>query len=227
LYLGLAHETLARVALALGDDAAFEREAELCYEAYGCYRNPALLAKHRRLRQAFERRRPQPQAASGSEERVFTRNGIPVAQALAACIDTGSRARAALDILIQEVSAIGGYLFILGVEQAECLAAVGGEPSPDLVAEASDYLLAQTKDAPTTSSESGSASRREWRDSYGRRCAPVLLSHELPDSWVVTGVALLAFAENAQPVNPVRIATAISHSWALEDVSTLLYPNEV
>jgi hypothetical protein len=50
LNLGIAYETRAQVALLLGDGPAFEQNAELCCEAYGCYRNPALLAKYRRLR---------------------------------------------------------------------------------------------------------------------------------------------------------------------------------
>jgi hypothetical protein len=227
LYRGLAHETLARVAMLLGDEHAFEREAELCYEAYGCYRNPALLSKHRRLHQDAERRQPQPRprAAAAQDERVLTRSGASVAQLLGGCEETSARAKVALALLITEARAAGGYLFVLGVDEAECLAAVGGPPSPDLVARAGEYLLSQSRDAPTTSSETG-ASKREWRDAVGRRCAPVLLSHEHPDSWVVTGVAVLLFAEDAELVTPSRIASAISRHWALEDVSTLLYPNE-
>jgi hypothetical protein len=228
LYRGLAHESLARVAMLLGDEDVFEREAELCYEAYGCYRNPALLAKHRRLRQDAERRKPQPRAATAQDERVLTRSGATVAQVLGGCEDTTARAKVALALLIAEARASGGYLFVLGVDEAECLATVGVvPPAPDLVARVGEYLLSQSRDAPTTSSESGDPSKREWRDAEGRRCAPVLLSHEHPDSWVVTGVALLMFAEDAELVNPVRIASAISRNWALEDVSTLLYPNEV
>jgi hypothetical protein len=157
---------------------------------------------------------------------VLTRSGALVAQLLGGCEDSSARAKVALALLITEARAAGGYLFVLGVDEAECLAAVGGAPSPDLVARAGEYLLSQSRDTPTTSSESAGTSKREWRDAEGRRCTPVLLSHEHPESWVVTGVAVLLFAEDAALVNPARIASAISRNWALEDVSTLLYPTE-
>jgi hypothetical protein len=227
LYLGLAHEVLARVALQVEDEAAFELHAQLCYEAYGCYRNPALLAKHRRLQKDAERRKPQPSAALALEESVMTRSGVSVAQALAACRDTTERARVALDLLIGEAGADGGFLFTLGVDQAECIAAVGGlRLQPDLHARVSEYLLAQGRDAPTTSSESAESSGREWRDAEGGRYAPVLLSHELRAGCVVTGVALLAFSVGGEVAHSARVASAISRNWALGDAATLVYAGD-
>jgi hypothetical protein len=226
LYLGLAHETRARVALLLDDHASFELHAEHCYEAYGCYRNPALLAKFRRLRHDAERRRPQP-FVDADEERVTTTDGIVIAQALAECLDTHERARVALELLVGEAGARGGFLFSLGVDQAECIAGAGELSVPsELLPRMCDYLLSQVHDAPTTSSESAEQSRREWLDERGLRYTPIALSHEVSGNWVVTGAALLAFANDAPLNHPTRVASAISRHWGSEDAATLLYASE-
>lgn len=59
---------------------------------------------------------------------------------------------------------------------------------------------------------------RELAD--GRRFSPVLLSHELAESWVVTGVALLVFPENAPIAYPARVGGAISTNWTMAGAAT-------
>ncbi|HKU36706.1 MAG TPA: ATP-binding protein, partial [Polyangiales bacterium] len=227
LNLGIAYETRARVALLLQDGSGFDQHAELCYEAYGCYRNPALLAKYRRLRQEGERRLPVPKSERpGAAEQFVTRTGIPLTTALDQCRGTAERARMALGMLVGEAGAGGGHLFGLGVEQAECLATVGELGPPEsLLARVTDYLLAQAHDTPTTSSDA-QASDADWLDPQGRRYRAVLLCHEAAGSWVVMGVALLALRETGEYRPPAQMASAISRYLADNGASALLAVDE-
>ena len=226
--LGVAYETCAKVALLLGDLAGFEDHAEACYEAYGCYRNPALLAKYRRLRQEAELQKPAPQRKRiSSPDAYVSRTGIPIAVALDQCRSAAERARMALGMLITEAGARGGFLFSMGVEQAECLATVGEIALPDeLLPRVTDYLLSQSQDTPTTSSDADDTSSSEWLDEVGSRYRPVLLCHDATDSWSVMGVALIALAETGVFFQPSRMASAISRYWADHGESALMFVND-
>ncbi len=226
LNLGAAHEARARVALLLRDSSSFEQHAELCYEAYGCYRNPALLAKYRRLRQLAERRE-RLEASATARERVVTRTGIEISAAFAGCKNPPERARTALSLLLAEAEVSAGLLFTLGVDQAECVATAGeASASPGLLSRVTEYLLSQTQDAPTTSSDVRSSAPREWRDEEGRRLQPVLLCHETTGSWVITGAAVLIVRDGAETVSTALVASVISRAWADAGSTPLMFAGE-
>jgi hypothetical protein len=133
----------------------------------------------------------------------------------------------ALGMLVVEAGARGGHLFNLGVEGAECLATVGEAGLCEkLLLRVGDYLLAQSHDTPTTSSDSEDTSSQEWLDESGRRYRPVLLCHDATGSWIVMGVALLSLPERGVFVQPARMASAISRYWADNGGSALLFLND-
>ncbi|HKU36508.1 MAG TPA: serine/threonine-protein kinase [Polyangiales bacterium] len=217
--LGSAHETRARVALALGDEEGFKRSAEACRAYYCKHKNSALLAKYRRLVQENERKQ---RAAAGqlsaTPDSYGNYTGMRIVGALEFCKGEDERARLALTILCRQSGATGGFLFTFGEHGAECIGAVGGIALPEsILPRVQRYLALHTERAPTTSTdteESLEAEGRDWGDEHGRLYQPVLLRHEAGGSSIVMGLALLALTRSEEFRYPAEIAAAISRFWA-------------
>jgi hypothetical protein len=234
LQLGLAHETRARVALLLDDSASFTRHAELCQDAYACYRNPALLAKYRRLRQDAERSQGVISERSAASPALHTPHEKQIAAALEKCRETSERAQLSLSVLLRESGATTGYLFTLGVDGPECSATVGElVPSAELLSRVDTFLTEQARRHVNTSSQSladvpsalyavDTGDTVEWKDDTGRRYRPVLLHHKGDASWIVIGVALLVPSESVAFEYPGRLGTLIAQLWADCGVSSML-----
>jgi hypothetical protein len=233
LYLGLAHETRARVALLLDDKPAFARHAELCREIYCCHKNPALLAKYKRLKLQAERaERGLPAALeplTSTPDSYASYTGMRIVHALAYCKGVDQRARLALTILSRQANASGGFMFTLGPDGPECIATVGDLVlPPSMEPRVTAFMSAYTEEAPTTSTDSQvaagvAATSVCWSDVQGQDYRPVLLSHSQAGSMFVMGVALLAVSKSQPFQSPSEVASAISRFWAdSADTSMLL-----
>jgi hypothetical protein len=230
LYLGMAHETRARVAQLLGDAAAFARHAELCREIYTRHKNPALLAKYKRLKQEADRAGKDPDSVleplSSTPDSFASYTGMRIVHALAYCKGVDQRARLALTILSRQVNASAGYMFTLGPDGPECIATVGDRVlPPSMEPKVIAFLSSYTQEAPTTSTDSQLAAgiaSTVWSDDHGQDYRPVLLSHSQGGSMFLMGVALLAVAKNQVFQAPADVATAISRFWADSGDTSLL-----
>ena len=234
LYLGLAHETRARVAQLLGDSAGFARHAELCREMYCRHKNPALLAKYKRLRQSAERSAAEQagtlEALGSTPDSFANYTGMRIVHALAYCKGVDQRARLALTILARQINASAGFMFTLGPDGPECIATVGELAlPPSIEAKVGAFLATYTQEAPTTSTDSqlaaGIASPM-WSDERGQEYRPVLLSHSQAGSMFLMGAALLAVTKSQAFQAPTEVASAISRFWADSGDTSLLLLND-
>jgi tRNA A-37 threonylcarbamoyl transferase component Bud32 len=230
LHLGLAHETRARVALSLEDGAGFSRHAELCQEAYGCYRNPALLAKYRRLRQDAERSHGITSGRnSDAPDSLNTYSEARIAAALERCRGAAERAQFALEVLVGKSGAKAGLLFTRGADGLECSASTGGlAPTPELWPRILEYLDTPPRNDVISLSRSQSEAGcdgLEWSGHNGQRYRPVLLHHDSEGMLVVTGVALLTPAHPDNFNYPGRLGSVVSRLWADSGSSSILLGN--
>jgi hypothetical protein len=118
LELGVLYEQRARLALIAGDREGFERFATGAAERLGRHRHPALLG---RLQQLIADARVAEQPISPELARsadagptmtsALSSVGNSVYTVLGACRGSEDRARRALDLLVREAEAAGGYLF--------------------------------------------------------------------------------------------------------------------
>ncbi len=228
LYIGYAHEIRARIALALGNRADFDRFLAECSAIYNAHRNPALRAKGQRLRDAA---RINP---LGSVERMM--NATPdsannftmtrVGAVLQSCRDAGQRARLALTLMTKQSGALAGFLFGLHDRGIECIATVGDRTlPPPVLAQVQAYLSDVTDAEATTSTDSEvtSPGTIEWLADDGTRYRPVLISHQAGGQLVVTGIALLVVSASGKFDYPADLAREVSRASAnLGDVSLSL-----
>jgi hypothetical protein len=230
LWLGLAYELRARVALYLGDDAGFLQFGEACREVYCKNGSPALLAKYRRLRQDGTRRQPviTPDARYAPDSEVQT--GLRLVAALEHCTNDDQRCKFALTILVRQAGAQAGFLFTYSDDRVQLGAGVGDLSLPrELQARAQTYLGAHTQVGQSTLSDSESVSQVDdliWHDERGNVYRPVLLSHNSADNLVVMGVALLALSDSAPFRYPAQVAAAISRFWAEHGHTSMVVVSE-
>jgi hypothetical protein len=140
MLLGLAYETRARAALALGDEAGFRAFAERCAAQYRGRGNPALDAKYQRLiEQARERGVPAPasfeHAVPAAAVMQEARRASELKRRLASLGSARERQQAALGSVVELAGARGGLLLALRGGRLELLAATPGEAPPSDLAE--------------------------------------------------------------------------------------------
>jgi hypothetical protein len=141
--LGLFFESRARIAVAMGDRAAFDTYFEPCAREYARGKNPSLSAKLGRL---LEHARQHGVAADEQFDVLLAADadGAPdttdestVVTRLLECTDARDRARCALTMLLQSTDSYLGHLF--GVGEAE-LTWLAGLPEALLDQEMVDWL---------------------------------------------------------------------------------------
>ncbi|HKU44878.1 MAG TPA: hypothetical protein VJR89_42255, partial [Polyangiales bacterium] len=226
LHVGYAHELRARIALALGDHAGFERSAVECGAIYRTTRNPALSAKHQRLLDAARSSETQAQRGVLSPDSFSSYGTSRIAVALRAYGEPDQRARVALSLLVSQSGARAGLLFAVTPSGLECTANVGAVAlGESLVSRAREYLASQVDGEITTSTENEDDRRAsaDWTDDTGQRYRPVLLSHQQAGRVAVTGLAVIAVPSSGSFVYPARTASEISSYFAnLGDSAMLL-----
>jgi hypothetical protein len=223
IWLGLAHEARARVALALEDRASFEAHLARARDAYGA-KHPALRAKLRRLSQEAERQargaEPLPLGNTGS---LTSHTGVQLLASLDQCTDNVARAQLTLDVLCRQTAARGGLMYLLIDDHLELIATSEGQAGSDQIFESAQVYLESHAQASvrTLTGEELSESEPAWPAELSE-FRPMLLSHEHTRGQILTGVVVLARPAHGVAY-PGRLLAALSRFWAATgEVSTLL-----
>jgi tetratricopeptide (TPR) repeat protein len=211
----LAHETRARVALLLRDQAGFDRSAARCAEVVRSATSTALVAKYERLRQDARRAEvavnvEEPLPDGEAQQRFSTTR---VNTLFSACTDPDARAHCALSLLAAASSSDGGFLFMSTrsgpIEVARLgnhtLGAGIGQQVADFVRDARDSEERATSIGPEIAPVAA-----EWTGEHGEHYCPVLLSHDAGGGFVITGVALLRLTANTTFQYPASTAAELS-----------------
>jgi hypothetical protein len=217
LNLGLAHENAARVALLVGDMAAFDLHEARCKAIFSAHGSASLATKYRRLRHDARRLRATPSMPAPVEP-VSTMVSFALAEIgsrFKVCTSAQERFRAALDCLVQSTAARAGFLY----------ASVGGRPSlrmqtsaralaPSVETLALQYLEQQLDEA-TVIGEPTQGPFAAW-DATGNHeeLRPVLLSHQDDDNVVITGLAVLEFEPGHAQLPAAEIVARLSTLFA-------------
>jgi tetratricopeptide (TPR) repeat protein len=215
LNLGLAYEARARVAIALGVRAEFEHYAMLCRGVFCERKNRALSAKHQKLMRDAERAnviatRERHTAISGD----VTTSMSTMLTLFDRCHTSTQRAKAVLSLLQRHSGADHGYMFAIGNDGPQCLAASDEhEPPETMVSLVSAYVTAELDEADTTATGDTLGTRSlatEWVLGNGDRCRAILLSHQVGSALAITGVALLVSRPDKPFVRPAQLASKLS-----------------
>jgi hypothetical protein len=214
LYLGVAHEIRARIALRQQDMSTFGRHTELCGQLFLVHKNAALTAKYHRLLQ--EGRRyigAVTERMAVTPDSVATYGGSRVELALAGCYSDDQRARLALTLLTRQSGASAGALFLLSDDGPVCVATVGDVPDTvNFMPRVSAYLEQQLAAEDGTLSESVSQEPEalEWHDELGRIWTTASICHHAGGELAITGVAVFALPASGKFVRPAMTLAAIS-----------------
>ncbi|HVW30857.1 MAG TPA: protein kinase [Polyangiaceae bacterium] len=213
LNLGLAYETRARVAMALGDKADFERYLKLCAAHYRVNAGGPLATRYERLvREERAQHAPNERLQTKPSEHTTLAMSTTRMRARLDTTDPERRARAALELLLEESGADEGVLFRLEDGRLELRARVGaGEVSAGLLLLAEQYMAEQQRaDEVTLVTVGDSETRSEWAVDGDHVYRPVVLCHESDDSIVMTGLALLRSSAGARFRHPASTASHLS-----------------
>jgi hypothetical protein len=185
IYAGIYEEGAARVAVACGDAAAFQRHFQRCWEQYGSGAYPPLTARLEKLRTAARRRKLAGTVVEDSPQWSAKR----VREELSSARSPEERAARALSVLISATHATGGHLY--GISSADIvLLASQTAPPPDSTVERElrDFLAAHSDDEQTLGVDE-IAQRRSQGGSSGY--IPMLLTSERGETESVAAIAAL------------------------------------
>jgi hypothetical protein len=207
LQLGLAYETRARVAIALGDTEGVNHFAELCARAYRGHGNPTLSAKYQRLlSEAVEqgmRLDPGLMDPRAPEPPRMTDAARAASERLLACLGPEERAREGLKLVLEITAADMGYLFAVRDERCELIAATAGlEPATAILETFTPRLRREFQTEVVTTLDTAvlpSDPAEHWADSGGRNFEPLLLFGHRQGRVVVTGLAALHYRTPRRP----------------------------
>ncbi|MBN1654218.1 MAG: protein kinase [Deltaproteobacteria bacterium] len=218
--LGVAYETRARVAIFMNDDECFSKYAERCAEQYKSGHNYALTARYEKLIQ--EARQAElivsselAQAAEFSQESA--RSVIStVASMLEECKGPDERAERALQLLVEKSDCAGGFLFTIQKE-GPVLSAQSGNypPPPDMDTMVKSYILSEVEDSDDSMHRSSSIDSAlektvRWTEQKKERYRPLVLGHNTPRGFGITGLAVLVLSRDRVFNFPGDALTAVS-----------------
>jgi hypothetical protein len=214
LNLVLAYETRARVAIHAKSSAAYQHFANLCEERCRASDSRVLHAKLDRLVRAATAADVRATQSDATAQLTML-TGTQLTSILAGYNKPAERALRTLELLLRRSGSNAGYLFLMHEHGAEIAAQVGvGAAPPSLAAAVAELVDSELADCGlrTCSLEADSAadSRTTWRAEDGRVHRLVLLSHQTPDGFAVTGVAVLALAAEQVFVHPGTLAAHLS-----------------
>jgi tetratricopeptide (TPR) repeat protein len=199
LNLGWAYEQRARVALWMGDRAAFVEAADGCAREYGKGRGvAAFAAKYEAL---CEEARHLGIGSPSELPPQITGSGVHTAADDEAGFGSAAferRCAEALALLVRESGADGGTLYRSGErgELVRCASTADGDAPSDLQAQASNVLHAQGGDDATVALSSVALT-----EEAGVRWLPVTLGSYRHGRFRRTGVALLRFTNEPRVVS--------------------------
>ena len=229
LYLAVAHETRARIALKQSDSAAFARHAEACRTIFLAHKSSALTAKYHRLVQDGRRTIAAPTERSTVTPDSAAHYGrTRIDLALGGCRDDEQRARLALTLLTRQSGAIAGLLYLLREQDPVCVAQVGSVPDgASLRPQVQAYLEVQSGSGEATvtgsDDEEGSAGGA-WTDEDGRVWKPLLVSHFEGATLAITGVVVLEMQSDSafELSQAAQTASAISQYFAGKGATSMM-----
>jgi hypothetical protein len=213
LHPGLAYETAARVAIALGDHAGYERWAAQCKQCYLAHPNPALAAKYQRLVRLSQRSTAAQldAAAPALGDSILTRSQIE--SVMIGCTTRAERLQRVVQLLVTTAGAERGFLYGLhdGVPSLHARSD-DFEPPPEIDAIAMRYLEYEiTRDAETATAEAVEASfSTHWTSGMRGAYVPVLLNHQSSQGFVIAGLAVLMVDAKHPPRAVAETAAQLS-----------------
>jgi hypothetical protein len=219
LWLGLLYEARASIAIARGDESAFEREAARCAAEYRRGKNSTLIANYERLmREAARRALRVPENLARAAERgtgtTTTRHQLgrawdSVSMRLVACKDRSERAQCVLATLMEHSGADTGYFYFIRGGLPERVAAIpsDGVVPAELDAFIAEYLRSRTESSDVTRSlfdgetmveDSAEPSKIETEAGV---LFPVVLSTYRDGEIDVVALAILKLTTGSKPLN--------------------------
>jgi hypothetical protein len=208
---GKCYELRARIAIAMGDERAFDSAARQCDALFSHSKNPILIGRYQRLLQDAERAGLRASSASmrartedDNAALATERTGQRAAQIdLSACQDLESRVRSVLSLVAERASARHIMLFLMrdgrpalvgSTEQCPVSAGVESLVSQFLSDELQDVAEIDPNDVLTTTVDNDA-----WTGPTGVQFVPALLSHTTRKQRVVTGVLVFDIDGNDHP----------------------------
>ena len=222
LPLAQLHEARARILLGMGEAERCREELGELHRAIEHAEAPALVTAYQALRDESSRKLslsdlPAFVTATRSSGGDSSTTMSGVITRLTAAGGRAKRALQALELLLEDSGARGGYLFLCGQAGLFVAAAVGEiDSEEDLLPIASQYLdgeLGETKTVTISASEltSTGAALPTLLTESGSPYLPVLLADRRDLQATLVGVALLAVTELTPPPPRVDLVRAVSH----------------
>jgi tetratricopeptide (TPR) repeat protein len=202
IYLCLACENRARVAILMRDQDSFQTHAAIYARQYQAGRTTALTAGYEKLmRDAREADLEIPTELTFEtalpEDRIGRISSV-VAETFKACSSPEQRAERSLEMLIRQSSALSGYLYTIQKSGPVLVAKSGDVNNPDaaLAEMVRDYLSAEldyTEQATITRTEQETITDVDtsWIIGKDEEYFPLLLSSRMPEGVAIAGLALL------------------------------------
>ena len=219
---GVAFETRARIALASGDGAGYQRFAELCGRELGQVKNPVLNARLARLLDDGRTHRSVPPPAQHAAPALTSESADSeyrtIYSRLHECYDRADRARCALTILLQQLESFAGYLYGADPSGVTLLASLpDGPPEAELeswIARWSSAEIASlTADIDTADGDDVSSSSvpDRYTDQDGRRFAPIVLYGRSELECRLAAVLAIHMDQPGQPLPDRELGTRIAN----------------
>ncbi len=223
IYLGLAYETRARIAILTNDDEDFRVHAKRCAEVYLIGGNPALAAKYDKLLQEarlYGLRVPFDfDSAAGSSKRTEGTDYDELYGRLLSCENPPERAQCALEILVARSNCRGGLLYAMQKHGPSLVAKNGDHPIPSEIQEIlSEFLSAELYGSEEvtitkTDVEAASSNYAKWMSQAGE-FYPILIGHHTFDGYAITGLAILLIDPHREFQYPNDFVLALSECWS-------------
>lgn len=231
VYLGIAHETCARVALARRDEPALRQHAERCAQGYSVGRNAALSARYERLlRDAASAGLPlaavaEPAVAPEAEASRARDAARTVYSRMLTCISPSERAQRGLQLVLEATGAEAGYLFGLRSGKLQAMASTEAADAPaDLKAMLDDFVQREFEQDDASGDVSLLARARRLGaverliDELGREFEPLLLAGQHHGETMIAGVAALHFRDDERKEPRGPMLDAVVAALVAEDV---------
>jgi hypothetical protein len=229
LWLGGFYESRAYVAVAMGDQAAFEKYAELCAAEFRRGKNSTLVANYERLVETAHRSSlgvsaSLQRAAEPPEDPPSSRLGATTAQSvlsrLNGCLNRAERAECALSAICEETGAVMGHLFGIRSRGVEYLASFPRDLAlpPDLAPSLERYLADCTNEG-VTESIAGRSEALSTTSALSRARAslqPGLVLRSRGGELSVSAVTALRYEAPPVPLSR-EVMNAVSEALVLND----------
>ncbi|MDH5671414.1 MAG: serine/threonine-protein kinase [Myxococcales bacterium] len=213
LNLGLAYETRAQVAMALGNEEDQARYAEKSYAAMCAHGNPALEAKLARLGRRATRKFVPPQPVGSTYTDHSQLSDAECLSQVDACEDRAQRIQCALIQLARRSGSAGGALYTVVDGTFSKIAELGVQPNPSVDALARVIYEEETSHCGDTETASAAILRGETAvgPQVDGRYFPVVLRHTTARREVsVTAVAMLRMPGGIRFECPAALAVQLS-----------------